>query len=83
MAQIVVEFDASAFSALRRSPEEFAEELKRAAVVQWYGEGRISQSKAAELLRISRAEFLHELHSRGVPASQVTLEEIREESLGV
>ncbi|MBI2899999.1 MAG: UPF0175 family protein [Planctomycetes bacterium] len=80
MPKIVLEFDPTAFSALRKSPEEFAEELKRAAVVQWYAEGRISQSKASEMLGISRAEFLRELLIRRVPACQATIEEIREES---
>jgi len=46
MARVELEFDPSAFSVLRKSPEEFAEELKRAAVVQWYAEGRISQSRS-------------------------------------
>ncbi|MFW5640099.1 MAG: UPF0175 family protein [Thermodesulfobacteriota bacterium] len=32
-------------SALRQGPGEFSEEIKTAAVVQWYIEGRISQSK--------------------------------------
>ena len=80
MARIVLEFDPSAFSVLRKSPEEFGEELKRAAVVQWYAEARISQSKAAEVLGVSRAEFLNELHQRRVPACQVTIEEILEEN---
>jgi len=80
MARVELEFDPSAFSVLRKSPQEFAEELKRAAVVQWYAEGRISQSKAAEVLGVSRAEFLIELHQRRVEACQVTIEEILEES---
>jgi predicted HTH domain antitoxin len=79
MARVELELDPSVFSVLRKSPEELAEELKRAAVVQWYAEGRISQAKAAEVLGVSRAELLGELHRRRVPACQVTLEEVMEE----
>lgn len=79
MTQVVLDFDAGAFSALRLGPDEFARELKVAAVVQWYAEGRISQSKAAEILGISRAEFLDELFRRKISACQVTIDELREE----
>ncbi len=46
-------------------------------------EGRFSQSKAAEILGISRAVFLEELFRRKVPACQVTIEELLEEIRGV
>ena len=81
MTQIVMEFEPSAFSALRLGPSEFSRELLTAAVVQWYAEGRIAQSKASEMLGISRAGFLDELFRRKVPASQVTIEELREETM--
>jgi predicted HTH domain antitoxin len=47
-----------ALSALRRSPVDFAEELKRAAVVKWYEMGTISQGQGAEILGVSWSEFL-------------------------
>lgn len=83
MPQVVLNFDAGALPALRKGPKEFAEEVKTAAVVEWYAEGRISQAKAAEILGVSRAEFLAELHRRKVPACQVDIEELREEIRGV
>ena len=79
MTQIVLDFDTGAMSALRKGPGQLAEEVKTAAVVQWYAEGRISQSKAAEILRISRVRFLDELYRRRVPAIQTEIEELREE----
>lgn len=82
MTQIVLDFEPGAFSALRLGPKEFAGELKVAAVVQWYAEGRVSQSKASEMLGISRAAFLDELCHRKVPACQVTIDELREEISG-
>jgi hypothetical protein len=41
MTQVVIEFDPGALSALRKGPKEFAAEIKTAAVVQWYAEGRV------------------------------------------
>jgi predicted HTH domain antitoxin len=83
MTQVVLEFDPGALSALRKGPKAFADEMKTAAVVQWYAEGRISQPKAAEILGISRAAFLDELYRRRVSASQVTIEELIDEVRGV
>ncbi|OGT91424.1 MAG: hypothetical protein A2286_14045 [Gammaproteobacteria bacterium RIFOXYA12_FULL_61_12] len=82
MTQIVLDFEPGAFSALRLSPKAFSEELKIAAVVQWYAEQRISQSKACEILSIGRARFLDELFRRNVPAIQVTLDELQQETHG-
>jgi predicted HTH domain antitoxin len=47
-----------AFSALRRSPEEFARELRLAAAVHWYERGEVSQEKAARIVGLDRTEFL-------------------------
>jgi predicted HTH domain antitoxin len=82
MTQIVMEFAPDAFSALRLGPTEFCEEIKRAAVVQWYAEQRISQAKAAEILGMSRQRFLDELHRRKVPAIQVTADDLEQEIHG-
>jgi predicted HTH domain antitoxin len=79
MTQIVLNFEPGVFSALRLSPTAFSEELKVAAVVQWYAEQRISQSKACEILGIGRTRFLDELFRRKVPAIQVTPDELQQE----
>jgi predicted HTH domain antitoxin len=79
MTQIILEMDAEVMAALRKEPSEMAEEVKTAAVVQWYAEGRISQSKAAQILKIPRTRFLDELFRRKVPAVQVDASELREE----
>lgn len=78
MAQVVFE-PPRVFSALRKSPEDFATEMRLAAAIHWYSKGQISQGKAAEIAGVSRAEFLEELFQRKIPAVQVTLEELREE----
>jgi predicted HTH domain antitoxin len=79
MATLTIELPESAFSALRRSPQEFAKEMRIAAAVQWYIQQQISQEKAAEIAGLSRTEFLDELFRRRVPASQVTLQELAKE----
>lgn len=79
MAQVTFDFPASVFSALRKSPPEFAEEMRLAAAIHWFSQGLISQGKAAEIAGLSRAEFLDELFRRKIPAIQITLEELREE----
>ena len=79
MATSTYDMPPGTFSALRLSPKEFAKEMRIAACVQWYAQGRVSQGKAAEIAGLSRAEFLEELFRRKVPACQVTYEELIEE----
>ena len=79
MARVVFDFPPDVFSALRKSPEEFADEMRLAAAIHWYSQGLISQGKAAEIAGLDRARFLDELFRRKVPAIQVTVEELREE----
>ena len=40
------------------SDEDLARELKLAAAIKWYREGRISQGMGAEIAGLGRAEFL-------------------------
>lgn len=82
MPTINFELDPSLFGALRLAPDEFAREMRIAAAVQWYSEGKVSQEKASELAGLSRMEFLEELRLRKVSACQASLEELREEIHG-
>ncbi|KKD37715.1 MAG: UPF0175 family protein [Limnoraphis robusta] len=77
--QIQIDLPESAFSALRISPQEFAQEMRLAAVVKWYELGKISQSKASEIAGISRYEFLTALSRYDVSPFQVTPDELAEE----
>jgi predicted HTH domain antitoxin len=74
-----IELPESAFSALRKPPAEFIEEMKRAAVVKWYEAGLISQDKAAEIAGLSRYEFLGLLSQYNVSTMQYTRETLEEE----
>jgi predicted HTH domain antitoxin len=79
MAQVVFDFPSDIYSALRKSPEEFAQEMRLAAAIHWYSQEQLSQGKAAEIAGLSRAAFLEELFRRRIPAMQITLEELRAE----
>jgi predicted HTH domain antitoxin len=61
------------------TPRVFAREVRLAAAIEWYREGRISQGKGAEIAGLSRIEFLDALYRAKVPACQVTVDELMEE----
>jgi predicted HTH domain antitoxin len=82
LGTITFDSDASAFGALRLAPSELARGMRIAAAVQWYAQGIVSQGKAAELAKLTRADFLEELHRRKVPACQVTADELVDEIHG-
>lgn len=78
MTRVQVEFDSDVFATLRRSPQEVVQEMRLAAAIVWYSQGRISQSRAAELAGVSRAEFLDAMSASGISACQETLEDLDE-----
>ena len=82
MTSITIELPESAFAALRKSPEEFAAEMRIAAAAQWYAEGVVSQGKAAEIAGLSRAAFIDELARRRVPVSQESDDDLRRAANG-
>ena len=53
--------------------------MRLAAVILWYHQGLISQGKAAELAGLKRREFLEALYQAKIEASQVDVEEMKEE----
>jgi predicted HTH domain antitoxin len=74
-----IDLPESAFSALRKSPTEFVQEMKYAAVVKWYEAGMISQDKAAEIAGLSRHAFLALLARYEVSAIQLNSDSLEEE----
>jgi len=76
MIQLTVEVPETAFSVFRQSPREFVQSMKITALVKWYEDGKISQSKAAEVAGISRQEFLEHLYENKVSPYQLTPEEL-------
>jgi predicted HTH domain antitoxin len=74
-----IDMPESVFSAIRKSPAEFADEMRLAAAVKWYEMGMISQEKAAEVAGLSRADFLFSLYRFGVSPFQYSAEDIKKE----
>ncbi len=83
MTTVTLQFPDGIFSALRRSPEEFARELRLAAAILWYERGEISQEKAAQVAGLTRTQFLLELARTKSEAFVVDFDDLRRElSLG-
>jgi hypothetical protein len=61
MPTVTMDLPEDVFSALRRSPEEFARDMRLAAAMLWYSRGMVSQEKGAEIAGLNRAEFLRAL----------------------
>ena len=83
MVSISIRLPETAFSALRKNPDEFVQEMRLAAAVKWYELGQISSSKAAEISGITRAEFINALSRYQVDFMQYTAEELAEEMANV
>ena len=79
MKTVSMEFPESVFSALRKDPNEFAQEMRIAAAVKWYEIGEISQGKAAEIAGFNRAEFINILIRYKVSTFQYNTQELAEE----
>jgi len=76
---ITIQLPDGAFSALRRSPAEFASEMRLAAAIHWYARGEISQEKAAEIAGLSRQAFLESLAAQNVDVIQVDPRDLDQE----
>ena len=76
---LTIDMPETAFSAIRKSPSEFAAEMRLAAAVKWYEMGVVSQEKASEIAGLTRADFISSLARFGVSAFQSTAEEITED----
>lgn len=79
MNTISIDLPETAFASLGKNQNDLGREILVAAVVKWFELGTISQGKAAEILEISRAEFLEILARYRVSAWQYTKEHLDEE----
>lgn len=64
---------------LKETAESFKHQLALAAAMKFYELGRLSSGRAADLAGMSRVEFLHRAAEFGVPAWELTEEQVRED----
>jgi predicted HTH domain antitoxin len=76
---LTIEVPEDAFAALRRSPRELGGEMRLAAAMLWYSQGRISHEKAARFAGVSRVAFIDALAAAKLPAFHVDVDEVMEE----
>jgi predicted HTH domain antitoxin len=79
MMEITMKLDEEVLSALRRSPNEFAREMRLAAAVHWHERGEISQEKAAQVAGLDRTDFLLALAREGEDAFVVDFADLERE----
>ena len=77
--EITMDLNEEVLSALRRSPEEFAREMRLAAAIHWYERGEISQEKAAQVAGLDRTDFLLALAREGADAFVVDFADLKKE----
>lgn len=74
-----MKLDEGVLSALRRSPDEFANGMRLAAAIHWYKRGEISQEKAAQVAGLDRTDFLLALAREGEDAFVVDFADLDRE----
>jgi len=79
MPTVTMDLPTDVFSTLRRSPEEFAREMRLAAAMLWYSRSMISQEKAAEIAGLNRAEFLRALARNEIDVFVVDFDDLERE----
>ena len=79
MPLVTIELPDDVLSALRRSPAEFAIEMRLAAAIHWYSRGVVSQEKAAHIAGVDRTDFLLALARESVDAYPVDLDALKRE----
>lgn len=77
--KISIEVPETVFSALRKNPEEFIQEMRIASAVKWYEIGEVSQAKAAEIAGLTRSDFIQALARYRVDFMQYTAEALEME----
>ena len=79
MQTVTMELPEELFSALRRSPDDFAREMRLAAAMLWYSRGMVSQEKGAQIAGINRAKFLEALAENKIDVFPVDFRDLQRE----
>lgn len=79
MTTVTLEFQENVLAATRCSPREFTQQMKLAAAIAWYQEGKVSQEMAASISGLDRTDFLLELARHGKDSFRVDFDDLDEE----
>ena len=83
MTTLTIELPERVLVALRFDPEEFTREMRLAAAITWYEQGKVSQEVAARIAGMNRTDFLLALARAGKDSFQVDFPDLdRELTLG-
>ena len=78
MSTLTLEVPEDTFASLPFPPADFARSTLLAACVKWVEAGRLTQSRASEICRVSREAFLREMSSYAVSPFQESPAEMKE-----
>lgn len=79
MPTLHMEFPEKIFAALRIDPDEFTREMRLAAAVSWYEQGKASQEVAARIAGLCRTDFLLALEKMGKDSFKTDLDDLDRE----
>ena len=79
MTHIHITLPEAIHAVLHCAPDELDRELRLAAAVQWYQQGRISQEWAATIAGMDRTDFLLALARMGKDSFVVDLDDLDQE----
>jgi predicted HTH domain antitoxin len=77
--QLVVEVPGNLPDAAQCTPQQFMHEAKLAMAIKLFEMKRLSSGMAAQLIGMSRIEFLGELHRYGVPIIDLDQNELAQD----
>lgn len=79
MTSLTLELPESVLAALRLSPADFPGEMRLAAAVTWYEDGKVSQEVASQIAGLCRTDFLLALARMGRDSFRVDLADLDRE----
>ena len=79
MKTVTVKVPEESFRILGEEPRRMGRNMRIAAVLQWFQEGRLSQGQAAEMLGMKRGEFFDLLYEHRVSPIQMDIEDLEKD----